>query len=1092
MEKLIWQHIVTLSLLASILLVAAEELAVTVHSSVTITRGGSGTLDGTYSLHLHNDSVECTIVSLSSASACGTVEPFRLHCAEAAPTYTHYGCLAQYETLNFQAYSRTADGRVMSKTFSISVHIATNWPSIQLAKTLTSKDKSQIDLELVLNFSHNFTSGCYYSIATDGAQLPLPAGGGRVILPEPHRLMPCGHSVPFRYTSSTPGLADALLARTVFAGGPVNYHVLPLTSVAFTHHLPRAFLQVHELSETLLPTDLLPVANLLRDYAHLEFTFPVLATGGFYSLSTAGNRHLDATTFAWAELRRDAVTFRPREGACRLMPVVTLFHYLVSDVAGQTLAEGSVEVTITPRTGHLPSLRKNVPLVVEHGDSSELDYRFLDFYPPQGCSDFSVTVTRPPTLGDFVLDDGTVLAEGSNFSTNYNNFTLEYVHNDNTPRLLDHSVWTIHCQQQLPFSVVLRQIVVPPVPSERHLVNISRAAVTNHASPLDLPLARQCDFASSTLITISSPDGQVLQWKDNCVPPPSSPYVKSDVLPSCLVHVSNLSRVNPAHLWHMPYGGPGNSTHLSLVSEKCAVSIQLSIAARAPSLTSKSGNISGEDPSLPYLQIHRPLPIATSQPVHVSRDFLYVHSMGHLQEEIKYSITSRPRYGHLCTLYHLDCSRSLSSFTQTDLLGNKVYYKPLNYSTDPRNDSFNFHISYFNNTRLPGSHTFEIRAVKEEKLEPRKQYWVAQGRTKPLALKHLQHFMENLKSKQTIFTILVWPQYGFLELPEGRNDSFTWKDTKNRSVKYHHSGARGCSDALHLMATDGRHTVYGNLSLAIRLDSEVGLDLLSREHTIGRWNNSFVLSPGDLTVRSGFCSEFVQLSVNSTPSYGVLMERDPALGTTRHLTPESTFSVATLEKGLISYFLKLDLALMNDAHDSFVIFVEDPDIDRHSLKRDAEATSVRVRIFVISVGADYYFLNFTFASPKYIGVLESGGCGTIFGPADIHLQDSDIQPVEVDLSITTTPTHGVIQKDGHAVSEFTLDQLHNGEISYISTLSHIDTNITTDQFEFELHIIIEGTKSIYNEVFHLEWCYFTISSTHQFVDEGATAHFVIR
>ena len=1089
-------HVLTLSLLLAMFTCtfAAKELDVTVHSPVvTVVRGDSRSLDGMYTVHYNDSADNCTVVSLFSSageSICGDVEPSRYRCEDAAPVYTHYGCLAHYETLNFQVYSRTADGKVASTTFSISVHVTTRWPSLQLAKT---SDKLQSDLELVLKFSDKFTAGCYYSITTDRFLLPLPASHGRIIHKQPHHLMPCGYSSPFQYTSLTPNLANALLVRTMLTDGSVSHHVLPITSVTSAPQLPGALLQVHELSETPLPADLLPVWELVHEYVHLEFTFPVLSTGGFYSVYSAGN--LDATTFTWADVQNNAVAFRPREEARPVIPIVTRFHYLVSDVAGQILAEGYMEVTVTPRIGHMLSLRKNIPLTVEHGDSSEYSRQHLDFYPPGGCSNFFVTVNHPPQLGGFVLDNGMVLKEGSNFSANYDNFTLEYVHNDSTSGLVDHSVWTVRCRKYPPLSIVLRQIIAPRTQSEHHLVNISHVVLADHASLLDLSSVKQCDISPSILTNIKSLDGQVLQWKEDCPTPlPLYPYIESSAIPSCLVQVNSSSRIGLTSLWYLPSEDAGNTTHLSLQSKTCTIAVQLSIVATPPR-ANRSGNVTGEDTSLPYLRLNRPLPLTTPQPVHISREFLYVHSVGYLQKEINYRVSSPPRHGHLCYLYHLECSRSLSSFTQEDLLANKVYYKPLN-DGELHNDSFEFHVSCFNDTQLPGEYVFQIRAMKEEKIEPHKLFWVAQGRTKALSLKYLRHFDSHFKPDPT-FTVVKPPRYGHLELPVGKTDSFTWDDAKNRLVKYHHNREHSvCSDSIQLMATDGRHIVYSNLTIAIRLNSSIELRLVSHEHRLSSWNHSFVLSSKDLVVKSGFCSEFVRLSVNSTPSYGVLMERDPTEGTTRHLAYDSTFTASALEQGLITYFLKPDVALMNDAHDSFLLFVEDPGIDKNHRKRDVEATSVVVRIYILEINNSIHKLNFTFASPKYIGVLESGQYGTVFGPNDIKLISTDIQPVEVDLTVLEIPQHGHIERNGEIISEFSLDQFHRGEISYISTLEHFDTNTTTDQFRFMLSIRVGEVQENYNEVFRLAWCYFTIANTrgHTRIDEldTHTADFDVR
>lgn len=1021
----------------------------------------------------------------------------------------------------------TYEGRAVAGIFfSVSVHIV----NVSVQQVVASYD-AELGA-LAVQFPAEMTGKCSYAFVQHPT-IPLPAQGNLSI---PHRFqfqqpLPCGYQ-PSPHVSYTPTQHNSS-SSTDYVSLSVNcwkewnylsntiHHIVPIqwgNMEVTLMQLQNFYLDVHELSDTLLSSSLMPISNLLQNHTFFEFAFPVLNLGGVFPATSAQQGILDATTFTLAQLEQNTVHFRPNQSSVGGSTMQLVYHYHVTDIAGKMLAEGDMEVRVHPRTGMRPSVRTNNALTVEQGRSVEINSSHISLYPPVECANFSVCVVQPAMHGWILLPSGDLADSNDNYS-----LPLIYS-NDGSKSHRDFSVWSLKCAD---YDVILVQIslhILHEADNDQKIVYSHMRTFQGYAVPLDSSILSLPNLPSSnTTLTVQATAGTLLHACDNSSSAAVIKLTNSSLYPfihhtdiNCTLCSDRLhipaSNLQSQCLWYLTLPSL-NASHSSvtittsgegLLAQVSVVAVNQSLESTfVPQTVELIDTEYNTASMIPMLLHNKPLPLHNLDAVHITQDYLYVQSMGYLPDEIVIHVTNLPSFGLLCSIYQIQCTESIFTFTQEDIALLRIYYKPHVAITDAENDSFKFEIYYLEDEKLPSTYTFTMGLLDNEDALPQKQLWAALAGSKPLSLKFMRHITKRLNNKKTVFQVLNGPKFGTLEHPH-QNGSFSYADLQERRVVYHHNGELVCSDWILLSATDGKKVVHSNLTVAIRLHPNIALSLHTGEHNLES-KQSFVLEANDLQVNSSFCPEFVQFRVVQLPGYGLIMLNDTRRRIIRHLGPDGTFTSLEVMQGLVSYVMIPNVAIIGNTSDSLLLTLQEPATKKKDIvTRDVSPTPSTAGVYQFFVYItpsgeleDAIAINFTVHSPKSIHPLGKHHYGAVFGPSDFYFWSENIDPAEPRIIIDQYPLLGQLMKGKFPVNDFSLADIYAGKIRYEVSRDILNLNATSDYFRFSILLTVNGgtTRIASTESFLIQWCYFYIDEpASNFINQelDTSAKFVVR
>ena len=509
-----------------------------------------------------------------------------------------------------------------------------------------------------------------------------------------------------------------------------TYYVLSLkVSSLPVIQLPNANMDVYELSETVISPSLLPLDRLdSYTFTDLKVIFPVLNIGSLYPISAVNRGAMDAIVFTAAQLQEWKVVFRPNETSAMSKET---FNYYVTDAVGRTVGEGVLRVTLHQRTGRTPSIRKNTGLVVKHGERAALGPLHLSFYAMSSCDNATLRLVKNSFFGSWVTNGTSVKVNEKIPASIINNGSLLYQHNAGIHKaiLLDFSLWNLECSHQ-PTLMIPLLISLLPTPllchQERH--NSSVLAPFSIAVPLPVLLAGQVENNS---IMVSASSGLLLQsncFQQNLSNHSRFPFIHSSDL--------NLSGCNPTNalkmrgnlastVWFLPLHQSTIITTKLRTNTMCLMSelnVQMLNLTLEELFTPQKADIPMPPPLLPTLINNNPLPLTSIDSVVITKQFLYIEPQGLLENKILFHLRTSPQHGHICSIYTLQCTRSIPAFTQADIINKRIYYKP----TDSvlMNDSFEFTYSTFDIENSSSLNNFTITVhTKDFSFSPLRQFW---------------------------------------------------------------------------------------------------------------------------------------------------------------------------------------------------------------------------------------------------------------------------------------------------------------------------------------------------------------------------------
>uniref|UniRef100_A0AAR2KAS0 Cadherin domain-containing protein n=1 Tax=Pygocentrus nattereri TaxID=42514 RepID=A0AAR2KAS0_PYGNA len=192
--------------------------------------------------------------------------------------------------------------------------------------------------------------------------------------------------------------------------------------------------------------------------------------------------------------------------------------------------------------------------------------------------------------------------------------------------------------------------------------------------------------------------------------------------------------------------------------------------------------------------------------VTLTTDLLSTSDLNSPDEHLVFTITRAPMRGHL------ECTDTpgmpITSFTQLQLAGNKVYY--IHTADDEvKMDSFEFEVTDGYN---PVFRTFRISITDVDNKKPVVTIHglvVTEGKTKLITPFELTVEDRDTVDRFLKFTITQVPVHGKLLFNNTRPvTTFTKQDLNDNMISYKHDGTESASDSFSFTVTDGTHTDF--------------------------------------------------------------------------------------------------------------------------------------------------------------------------------------------------------------------------------------------------------------------------------------------
>jgi len=409
---------------------------VTVPSSVTVKRGGTVNISSD-SFQVKSQSDQCRVYSISTPTfSCGAVSPDVFDCYKFSYlSYTHYGCDADTENLDFAVYLISSNQTVLNtKYLTVKVKVENDNDVVLPAfdTIIVPSDAMSVPVTLKL-LTEDLT--CEYAIVSP---MRLPYYGN---LTGPiGRWLACNSNHIFEYSLHSnhqpPKLEDRIIATVRFVNGATHYvqirmvindsnvescndtqGVLPLsfstyTPVSVKHLLPNCSATLERDWKISIAESNRVISAITSYGAHAIFTVEQLQSG-LVSLCTGFSE----------------------------VSIPDKYYYTIHDVFGKPIFNSSV-ITRQTLTGTHVEITTNDGINVLEGHSALVTSDILQFV-AHNCSNFTINLIEPPKHGQFIS------AETNKTQTKFiiskdlkGNIIFQHSGNNN---FADRAIWEIQC-----------------------------------------------------------------------------------------------------------------------------------------------------------------------------------------------------------------------------------------------------------------------------------------------------------------------------------------------------------------------------------------------------------------------------------------------------------------------------------------------------------------------------------------------------------------------------------------------------------------------------------------------------------------------
>uniref|UniRef100_A0A8C6QSG7 FRAS1-related extracellular matrix protein 2 n=2 Tax=Nannospalax galili TaxID=1026970 RepID=A0A8C6QSG7_NANGA len=317
--------------------------------------------------------------------------------------------------------------------------------------------------------------------------------------------------------------------------------------------------------------------------------------------------------------------------------------------------------------------------------------------------------------------------------------------------------------------------------------------------------------------------------------------------------------------------------------------------------------------------------------VTLTTDLLSTSDLNSPDENLVFTITRAPMRGHLeCTDQH---GRSITSFTQLQLAGNKIYY--IHTAEDEvKMDSFEFQVT---DGRNPVFRTFRISISDVDNKKPVvtiHKLVVTESESKLITPFELTVEDRDTPDKLLKFTVTQVPVHGHLLYNNSRSVMvFTKQDLNENLISYKHDGTESTEDSFSFTVTDGTHSdfyVFPDTVFETRRPQVMKIQVLAVDNsvpqiavnkgastlrTLATGHLGFMITSKILRVEDRDSLHFsLRFVVTKTPQHGYLLN----LGKGNHSIMQ--FTQADIDNMKICYVLREGA---NATSDMFHFTVED-------------------------------------------------------------------------------------------------------------------------------------------------------------------------
>lgn len=215
--------------------------------------------------------------------------------------------------------------------------------------------------------------------------------------------------------------------------------------------------------------------------------------------------------------------------------------------------------------------------------------------------------------------------------------------------------------------------------------------------------------------------------------------------------------------------------------------------------------IKGRDRIYPEV-VNRGLTLPEGGRVAITTDLLSTNDINSADLDLTFNVLKEPKYGKLVNTD--DQAKSIDSFTQLELVGNKIFYIHTD-KNEKRHDTFEFSVSDGYNYL---HRTFKIKIVNVDNKVPLIET-TADIRCNEGEMVEITPYEINISDGDTslnkiMMQISKQPFYGKIKLAGRVASAFSMQDIADKLVTYEHSGLEKYQDNFEFKITDGTHQEY--------------------------------------------------------------------------------------------------------------------------------------------------------------------------------------------------------------------------------------------------------------------------------------------
>ncbi|XP_069157214.1 extracellular matrix organizing protein FRAS1 [Procambarus clarkii] len=494
----------------------------------------------------------------------------------------------------------------------------------------------------------------------------------------------------------------------------------------------------------------------------------------------------------------------------------------------------------------------------------------------------------------------------------------------------------------------------------------------------------------------------------------------------------------------------------------------------------------------PRLRLNHGLTLKAGEISVISPSLLIAEDVDSETEMIKYVVTSLPISGKL-EIYQSQPDKWMplnvgSVFMQKDIINGNIRFVHKK-DTPSGTDTLRFNLQDTEGNVMMDQALSII--VLEDRIPPRitlnTVLTLMEDASAAITAEFLSATDAEMDPMELKYILVSGPDHGRLELttaPGKAVSSWTQRALELGILHYHHHTMdESTKDQFSFVVSDGYNNVSQSFSINITpVDDEIPLlvtNTIKVQEGTRKIISQFEIEALDADTRD----EFITFSIVRPPRHG---QMQVTVG--EDYLNSKTFTMLDVYNGEVSYLHEGS----DTSHDSFDIVVSDSTntMYRHGRGKEAssEPSTINIEISSVDDGTPILTAN---RGLQYLQQ-EEGKAQNLITAHELHVEDEDTLPDNLQFSVTRPPAHGVLRLTTHErpVSAFTQADIIAGRLYYELVSYAHDT--TSDEFTFE--VTDSKPNIVSGNVFHIQWAWLIMAQREYNVTEtdGAVKVFVRR